>query len=118
MFEHIYFYLALSFILLHEMDAMRQQEWLIFPGLSYLDEKTGYVVFTILHLPLYFFLLVGLQNPESNAQLIKGLDIFFMIHVGLHLLFLKHPKNPFKSVFSWSIIILAGVFGGLDWWYL
>lgn len=116
--NHLFFYLALCFILLHEMDAMRQKEWLIFPGLSLLKEEIGYVVFTILHIPLYFLLFIGLQNPSIKEQVISGLDIFFMIHLGLHILFLWHPKNPFKSFFSWAIIVLTAVFGGLDWWFI
>jgi len=33
------FYLALSFMIIHEMDAVRCREWRIFPGLSRLNES-------------------------------------------------------------------------------
>jgi hypothetical protein len=50
---------------------------------------------------------------DSN-KLNYSLDIFFIVHVGLHLLFLKHPKNEFKDLISWIIILSAGMFGLLD----
>jgi hypothetical protein len=37
-----------------------------------------------------------------------------IIHVGLHLLFLNHPRNEFRSLFSWCLIVAAGVAGGID----
>ena len=112
--DHLFFYLALGFILTHEMDAIRCKEWQIFPGLSLLKDGTGYIVFTLLHIPLYFLLFRGLFGQPDPEGLIRALDIFFLIHVGLHLLFLWHPKNQFKSFWSWAIIVGAGLFGGID----
>jgi len=43
-----------------------------------------------------------------------GLDIFFIVHVGLHLLFRDHPDYHFHTAFSWFLIIGAGVAGALD----
>ena len=60
-------------------------------------------------------LLWNLYTPNGlNKGLIRGLDIFFIIHVVLHLLFLRHPKNEFNSTFSWIIILGAGVAGLVD----
>lgn len=114
MTDHIYFYLGLSFILIHEMDAIRCKEWRIFPGLSLLNDKLGYKVFMISHIPLYFFLFRGLIGQQNNEGLIRGLDIFFIIHFELHLLFLMHKKNEFKDWISWAIISGAGLFGLID----
>jgi hypothetical protein len=115
--EHLCFYIALSFLLTHEIDAVRCKEWQIFPGLSLLDDNKGYFVFTIAHIPLFSLLFWGLQTQTPNHNLIWGLDLFFIIHVGLHVLFLKHPKNQFTSFLSWFIIFGAGLFGGLDIWF-
>ena len=110
--DHAFFYLGMCLLLIHEMDAVRCREWQIFPGLSLLPDQLGYVVFTIVHIPLYLGLYWGLRtNP---ATWIHGLDIFFLIHLGLHLLFLLHPKNQFKDAFSWAIIAGAGAAGALD----
>lgn len=112
---HLFFFIALAFILAHEMDAIRCQEWTIFPLLSRLDDTTGYALFTILHVPLYLGVFWGLfGGGVLNATLILGLDLFFLIHVLLHLFFLKHPKNQFKSALSWTLILGAGVGGLLD----
>ena len=52
----IFFFVGLAFILTHEMDAIKSREWTMFPLIARLDEKTGYIVFTALHIPLYFLL--------------------------------------------------------------
>ena len=112
--NHPFFYIALAFILTHEMDAIRCHEWRIFPGLSRLKDQTGFVVFTLLHVPLYALLFWGLFGRENNEALIRGVNVFFIVHVGLHLLFLKHPKNEFTSALSWILIAGAGLFGLLS----
>ncbi|MFN7260031.1 MAG: DUF6713 family protein [Cyclobacteriaceae bacterium] len=111
--NHFFFYMGLTFILMHEMDAIRCKEWRIFPGLSLLNDVWGYRIFMLAHIPLFFFLFSGLSQLDSS-RLISGLDIFFVIHVGLHLLFLLHKKNEFKDWISWTIILGAGVFGLAD----
>ncbi len=113
--QPIFFFVGLSFILTHEMDAIKSREWVMFPLTSRLDEKTGYLVFIIAHIPLYLVLFLALFSPNGlNRGLMMGLDIFFIIHVFLHLLFLRHPKNEFKTVISWVIILGAGIAGLLD----
>lgn len=113
--NYFFFLIGLSFILTHEMDAIKCQEWTIFPLLSKLDEKTGYFVFTAIHIPLYLLLFWGLYGKNGiDPSVIMGLDIFFIVHVFLHVLFLKHPKNQFTSAFSWIIILGAGIAGLID----
>jgi hypothetical protein len=113
--SHFFFVVALSFILLHEMDAVKQHEWRIFPLTFWLNDRLGYFVFMALHLPLYVLLFWNLYRADGpNHTLIRGFNIFFIVHVFLHLLFLKHPKNEFKSVFSWVIILGAGISGFID----
>jgi hypothetical protein len=114
---HSFFIIGLGFILAHEMDAVKQKEWTIFPGLSALNDRLGYYVFTAIHVPLYFLLFYGLLHhglQPINTGLIKSLDIFFIIHVVLHILYLKHRNNLFRSAFSWSLIAGAGVCGLID----
>lgn len=112
---YFFFYVGLSFILTHEMDAVKQREWRIFPLTAWLEEKPGYFIFTTLHIPLYVLLFWGLYGADGpNRGLIRGIDIFLIVHVFLHLLFLKHSKNEFKSALSWIIIVGAGVAGIVD----
>ncbi len=112
--EHLFFYLGLTLIIMHEMDAIRCKEWRIFPGLSLLNEDWGFKVFMVAHIPLFFFLFYTLSDPENSESLINGLNIFFLIHFALHLLFLLHKKNEFKDWISWTIISGAGLFGLAD----
>ncbi len=109
----IYFYIGLSFIFMHEMDAIRCKEWRIFPLLSYLDDQKGFIVFMFAHIPLFSILLYYLNQPD-NEGIVTGMNYFLIIHLGLHLLFLMHPKNEFKDWISWSIIVGAAIFGAID----
>lgn len=99
----------------HEMDAVRAKEWKIFPILNGLGDEAGYRVFTALHVPIYALLLWGLfADGGVNRGLIVVLDVFFIVHVFLHLIFYNHPENRFRSVFSYVLIFGAGIFGVLD----
>ena len=99
------------------MDAIRCREWRIFPGLSLLNDSWGFKLFMLIHIPLFALLFWGLMGHDDNGNLISGLNIFFIIHFGLHLLFLKHKKNEFKDRISWLLISGAGLFGMLDLLY-
>ena len=115
MSTYLFFIVGLALILTHEMDAVRCREWELFPLLSRLETKVGYLVFTGLHIPLYIVLFWRLFGTgELNSELIRGLDIFFVVHVFLHILMYRHPKNHFKSAFSWFIILGSGVAGLID----
>jgi hypothetical protein len=112
--QHIFFYLGLSFIVMHEMDAIRCREWRIFPGISLLKESAGFIVFMLAHIPLYVLLFWSLMARENTEAVIKGLNMFFIIHMGLHLLFLMHTDNEFKDFLSWFIISGAAICGAVD----
>jgi hypothetical protein len=99
MVEHPLFYLGLSLILMHEMDAIRCKEWRIFPGLSLLSDEIAQIIFIFAHQPLFYFIfwqLSGSQNPEA---FIKGFNIFLLVHLKLHIIFLKYKKMNLKTGF-------------------
>jgi hypothetical protein len=114
MTEHVLFYLGLSLLTIHEMDAMRCNEWRIFPGLSMLSEALGQMVFMLVHIPLFFFIYWQLSQAPNREAFVDGFDIFMIIHAGLHILFLKHKNNEFKDWVSWTLIIGASVCGLTD----
>jgi len=114
MTAHIFFYLGLSLLTMHEMDAIRCREWRIFPGLSLLSDKLGHIIFVFAHIPLFFFIFWQLTHSQDIEAFIKGFNIFMIVHLGLHILFLKHKNNEFKDWISWTIIIGAGLCGLLD----
>jgi len=111
-----FFYLtAITLLLVHEMDAVHRKEWTIFPGLSHLSDKTGYLVFTVAHIPLVFLVLAGLTGGGIFQPAIRiGLDLFCLAHIELHVLFHSHPKNEFGSRFSQILILAAGLAGLVD----
>ena len=112
--DHLFFFIGISFLLMHEMDAIRCREWRIFPGLHLLPELWGFRLFIFLHIPLFAIIFWGLLASGNTEGWIRGLDIFCQIHLGLHILFLLHPKNEFKDWISWTIIVGASMFGALD----
>lgn len=112
--EHLLFFIGLSFLTVHEMDAIRCKEWRIFPGLALLNDKTGYLVFLLTHILLFFIVFYQLTYSSDNTGFIKGFEVFLIVHVGLHLLFLNHKKNEFKGWLSWMLITGAGLFGLAD----
>jgi hypothetical protein len=110
--KSIFYTLGLALILMHEMDAVRCKEWRIFPGLSLLSDARGFVVFMLAHIPLFFWLLAMYQRGSQSFRM--GFDVFLIVHLGLHILFLRHPNNLFKDWISWSIIVGAGICGLID----
>ena len=114
MSEHFFFYLGLSFLTLHEIDAIRCKEWRIFPGLSLLSDKIGHVLFVFAHLPLFYFVFWQLTYSKDIEAFMKGFNIFMVVHLVLHILFLKHKNNAFKDWISWSILIGSGLCGIID----
>lgn len=105
-----FYALGVTLILMHEMDAMRYREWRIFPLTSFLPDRVGMITFVLLHLPLFYYLFI----PEiyTNESFHFSFSIFLIVQLGLHLLFLMHPKNEFKDGLSWGIIVLAALSGG------
>jgi hypothetical protein len=112
--DHLFFLLGFCLLLVHEMDAVRCKEWRVLPLTSWMEDEAGYHVFTALHVPLYALLLWGLFGGGANRGLVVGLDVFFVVHVLLHLIFYNHPENRFGSIFSYVLIFGAGLFGATD----
>ena len=108
-----FFLLGLSILLCHELDAVRCHEWRIFPGLSALSDRLGLRLFILLHVPLLYALL-GAVAAGPGTTLLAALDLFFILHLGLHLLFLRHPQNEFRDALSWILIVGAALSGGID----
>jgi len=109
------FLLGLIFILIHEMDAVRCHEWRIFPGLSSLSDRAGMILFMFAHIPIFYWILNAFDSLILNEGYFRfGFDVFLVIHLVLHILFLKHKNNEFRDWISWSIIIGAAIFGIAD----
>ncbi|QPA57121.1 DUF6713 family protein [Lysinibacillus sp. fkY74-1] len=113
----ILFLLNLSIFLLHEMDAIRRSEWRLFIVLKDMKDSKAYQVFIVIHLLLYVIILSLLFSPYQTITF-WVLDIFFIIHTILHLLFERHPRNEFKNTFSRAIIYPMGFLATIHLFFL
>ncbi|MGC7928406.1 DUF6713 family protein [Lysinibacillus sp. VIII_CA] len=113
----ILFLLNLSIFLLHEMDAIRRSEWRLFTVLKDMKDSKAYQVFIVIHLFLYVIILSLLFSPYQTITF-WVLDIFFIIHTILHLLFERHPRNEFKNTFSRAIIYPMGFLATIHLFFL
>lgn len=111
---YLFFHLGLSFITLHEMDAVRCREWRIFPGLSLLNDTTGRLLFLLLHIPIFYWIYLQISGSAEPGTFRLGFDIFCILHLGLHILFLRHKNNEFKDGLSWLFITGAAGSGLAD----
>ena len=79
-----------------------------------LSDKWGFIIFIVAHIPLLVILFIALNNNQDNSVLIYYLEIFFIAHLALHIIYLKNLKNEFKDLISWTFIVGPALFGLLD----
>jgi len=105
------FVLVFALLLIHEMDAVRAKEWKMFIILKDLPDKKAYVIFTVIHIPLYFAAIFMITQAGTPTVLILqyAIDIFLVCHAVIHYCFKRHPENRFTSAFSKAMIYSAGV---------
>ncbi len=104
------YYLMVGTFFTHELDAVKRHEWRVSPLTSFLPERVGEQIFIWFHVPLFALLLWGGDGyPESATRI--GLSAFAIVHVGLHLIYRRHPAYEFNNVSSWSLIVLTGLLG-------
>lgn len=104
------YFLMISFLLPHEMDAALRKEWRALPLTSFLPETAGRAVFLLAHVPLIlaFFWFDGFL---ANRRFAMILSLFAVIHVGLHWIYRHHPYYEFNNAVSVLLIWGAGVCG-------
>lgn len=111
--RNIVYYLGLTALFVHEMDAVMAAEWRLLYVLRTLPEATAYTAFLLLHLPM-FFLFLWLSH-HGNARLRDGFRLlvcgFLVVHAGLHARLADAPLNGFDGVISNALIAGAGLFG-------
>ena len=95
----IFFLLGLSFMTMHEMDAVRKREWVIISQPLKLDDTLAYRVFTLVHLPALMLMFWALPSP--NFQI--GLSIFMIFHAMVHFALRKYQHFTFDR-FSYLLI--------------
>jgi hypothetical protein len=104
------YYAMVGAFFTHELDAVKRHEWRVLPLLRSLPERVGEQVFIWAHVPLFALLLWGGDGSATSATRI-GLSGFAVVHVGLHILYRRHPRYEFNTVSSWGLILLTGLLG-------
>ena len=107
------FLLAFAFLATHEMDAVYHAEWRVLPLLSWLEEPSSRIVFTLVHVPLFAGLAYLFWEGPGRIRAASRLlfSAFCVVHVGLHWAFSGHPSYSFDSWDANLLIIGAGVCG-------
>lgn len=108
--QEILYYSMVGAFFTHELDAVKRHEWRVLPLTSFLPEKAAEQTFIWVHIPLFALLLWGGDGAPASTTRV-GLAAFAVLHVGLHVLFCKHPKYEFNNPSSWALIVLTGVLG-------
>ena len=108
-FEDALFFLTLSLLFCHELDAIRHHEWRLFAFLNRLDDDSAYRVFTVLHIPLFGLFLWFVAYPAEGFTLF--VDFFVVVHLGLHWWFRSHPRYEFEGFVSNFFIVGTAVAG-------
>ena len=107
------FYIGIVLLFTHELDAISRHEWRMFPFICQLEESLGYRVFVMLHIPLLLLIFWFIAYASESMRYVFQIcmDIFFILHLGIHYLFRSHPKNEFRGTFSTSLIGLTALAG-------
>jgi hypothetical protein len=114
------FFVAVSALLLHEMDAIDKKEWRLLFVLRKLPDEGALRWFIVLHLPLFVALLalVG-AGPSTTTRWIEGgVDVFLIVHAGLHERLSAAGDSAFANRFSRWLIWAAAGFAVLHILYL
>lgn len=111
--QTLFYILAVAFMFTHELDAIRRHEWRVFPLAGRLSDETGFLVFVLLHVPL-FALIIWLSIP-MDAKVATPFQIVFSIfciaHVMLHKVLERRLAYEFNNPLSQLLIWGSGVCG-------
>lgn len=107
------FYLGLSTLIAHEMDAVIQSEWRLLFFLRKLPEQAAAASFVALHVPAFTIVLWLTHSTVPSIQFWARTDIalFLIIHAFLHKYLERHQYYSFDSLLSQSFIYGGGFIG-------
>lgn len=105
------YYLVVAMLLTHEMDAVHKREWRLLFLLRKLDDATGRTAFILLHIPLIVFVLWLNTHSEAIVRYwtMISIDIFAVVHAGLHWRLSNHPDYAFNTRSAKLLIYGAAV---------
>ena len=100
------FYLAFATLVAHELDAVHKHEWRLLFVLRTMPDDSARRAFVLIHIPLFATLFWLLAYPVESTQFwtMLSLDVFMMVHAGLHWRLSDHPRYEFHELYSRFII--------------
>ncbi len=105
------FYLAFAGFITHELDAVHKHEWRLLFGLREMADDPARHAFVLLHVPLFAVLLGLAAHPDGGIRFwtMFGLDVFMVVHAGLHWRLSSHPRYEFNTAHYRLIIFGTAV---------
>jgi hypothetical protein len=107
--QELLFLSVVSFLFVHELDAIRQHEWRFFFAPVSVRDETASQIFTALHAPLFIVILVYMELPAFQL----GFDSFAIVHGLLHFGLRNHSLVEFDNWFSRVWIFGGSLLGAL-----
>lgn len=107
------YYLGVSLLLTHEMDAVAHAEWRLLFVLRDMSDQAAYPVFIALHVPLVFlFFWLGHSANHVVRRAFRALvAAFLVIHALIHFSLSNAPEYTFHGALSNSLIYGAALCG-------
>ncbi|MDH5257022.1 MAG: hypothetical protein OEX07_03410 [Gammaproteobacteria bacterium] len=113
--KNIIFYIGMSTLFTHELDALINHEWRLLPFIGLLSDEYGEMAFIFIHIPLFAILiaLVASSNDKVRTRSRVGISVFLVIHGLLHVLFMGNVSYEFASTLSNVLIFGGAIFGAV-----
>lgn len=108
-----FYYLGLSALSAHEMDAVRHAEWRLLYVLRSLPDDLAYTLFVALHVPLFYLLFWLSHHDNGTVQRTFRLAVaaFMVIHAILHFHLSGDADYSFAGLFSNGLIYVSAACG-------
>ncbi|MEM8563964.1 MAG: DUF6713 family protein [Pseudomonadota bacterium] len=107
------YYLGISLLLTHEMDAVAHAEWRLLFVLRDMSDQAAYPVFIALHIPLIFlFFWLGHSSKHTVRGVFRAIAaVFLIMHALIHFSLSNAPEYTFHGVLSNALIYGAALCG-------
>lgn len=111
----ILFYLGLSLLVCHELDAVTKHEWRLLPILNLLPDASAQIAFVIAHIPLFagIFWLVDHRSFVVRRRSRMAVDGFLVVHAVIHFLLSDHELYEFEAPLE-GLLVYGGAIVGLS----
>jgi hypothetical protein len=106
------YYLAISFLMAHELDAVTHAEWRLLLVLRDLEDTIAAQIFVAGHVPLLFIVLWFSHhvNPKVSDRTKTIISATMVLHVLAHFALSGAAEYDFNGLLSRVLLLLSGFF--------